>query len=561
MSLKNLFRTKSVSRILKDAAETDLDADSLPSMSRQLGVRDLTALGIAAIIGAGIFASVGKVCYEGGPGVIFLYVFVAIACGFSAMCYASFSSMIPISGSAYTYAYASFGELIAWIIGWDLIIEYAIGNIAVAIGWSGYFVSMLAGFGIDFPAWLAIDHGSALKAFSTPGADITMIAYKAYASAPEILGMPFIINLPAFVIVALISSVTYIGIKESRNITNIMVLLKVAVVILVILAGAYYVKPANWHPFFPHGIDGVLKGVSGVFFAYIGFDAISTTAEECKNPQRDLPRGMIYSLLICTVLYILVALVVTGMVKSDTLEGKNDPLAYIFSSVGQDWIFYIVSVSAIIAIASVLIVFQLGQPRIWMSMSRDGLLPKIFSRIHPRFRTPSFATIVTGIMVAVPALFLDMSFVLDMTSVGTLFAFVLVCGGILILDNRPRTVEPRFKIPYLDSKYFLLAGWVIYLTYGIANGTLISSLAPGHLHGIVHAIPMYIFFITTLVITIISFKYRISFIPVAGLLSCLYLMSEIPVASWWRFFIWLVIGIVIYFTYSRFHSKLSNDIP
>jgi basic amino acid/polyamine antiporter, APA family len=269
---------------------------------------------------------------------------------------------------------------------------------------------------------------------------------------------------------------------------------------------------------------------------------------------------MIYSLIICTILYCLIALVVTGMVRSETLEGKTDPLAYIFSTVGQDWIFYVVSVSAIIAMASVLLVFQLGQPRIWMSMSRDGLLPKAFSRIHPKYHTPSFATIVTGIIVSIPCLFLDMSFVLDMTSVGTLFAFVLVCGGVIILENRPRTIEPKFKIPYVDSKYVLLLGWALFLVWGISEGTLLSALMPGELNGWVHAIPFYIFLITTVILTVMSFSYKISLIPVAGLLSCLYLMSEIPVASWWRFFIWLVIGVVIYFTYSRFHSKLRAEV-
>ncbi|MBK7408194.1 MAG: amino acid permease [Saprospirales bacterium] len=442
-------RRKTLESILKDQSEREGTG-----LNRTLGVRDLTFLGIAAVIGAGIFATIGEVCSNGGPGVIILFALVAVACGFSALCYASFSSLIPISGSAYTYAYASFGELVAWIIGWDLIIEYAIGNITVAISWSNYFTEILKGFGIHIPSWLATDFMTARTAFLS--GDVTSEYYQAWMNAPHFLGIPVVLDIPAFIIVMLITALIYVGIKESRNASNAMVILKLAVIVVVIIAGAFYVKPENWSPFMPNGFTGVLKGVAGVFFAYIGFDAVSTTAEECKDPQRDLPRGMILALVICTILYILVALVVTGMVRSNELAGVGDPLAFIFKSVGADWVAFIVSLSAIVAMASVLLVFQLGQPRIWMSMSRDGLLPPVFSKIHPRFRTPAFATLVTGFLVAIPAMLLNITVVTDLTSIGTLAAFVLVCGGVIVLEVKHPEMKGKFQIPHWPSSIFCL---------------------------------------------------------------------------------------------------------
>ena len=387
MNTGKYFRKKSIAHILRHA-------DDVPEghlLKKNLNVRDLTAFGIAAIIGAGIFSTIGTAASHGGPAVSLLFVFTAIACGFSAMCYAEFASRIPISGSAYTYAYASFGELIAWIIGWDLIMEYAVGNIAVAISWSDYFTAFLSGFGVNIPEYLSTDYLTASRGFheattqmasGTTFADLTPAlkeAYNAWLHAPTIGGLRFIADIPAFGIVAFITGLVYVGIQESKIASNLMVLLKVIILFVVIGVGAFYVKPEHWRPFAPNGIGGVLRGVSGVFFAYIGFDAISTTAEECKNPQKDLPRAMIYSLIICTVLYVAISLVLTGMVSYKELA-VGDPLSYVFQQLHFTQLSGIIAFSAIIAMASVLLVFQVGQPRIWMSMSRDGLLPPKFSK-------------------------------------------------------------------------------------------------------------------------------------------------------------------------------------
>ena len=400
-----------------------------------------TFFGVAAIIGAGIFSGIGTAASNGGPGIVLLYIFTAIACGFAALCYAEFASTVPVSGSAYTYSYVAFGEIFAWIIGWDLLMEYAIGNIAVAISWSDYFTNLMSKAGLHIPDWLTMDYVTAKGQQAA-----------AWADAPNIGGLRIIMDLPALLIVALITYIVFRGIKESRSASNLMVIIKLVVIFFVIVLGAYYVNPSNWSPFTPEGFGGIMKGVSAVFFAYIGFDAISTTAEECKNPQRDLPRGMIYSLIICTVVYVLLALVLTGMVHYTKLN-VGDPLAMVFDERGLKFIGGIVAISAIIATASVLLVFQLGQPRIWMSMSRDGLLPKIFSRIHPKYGTPSFSTILTGVVVAVPALFLNLNEVLSLTSIGTLFAFVMVCGGILVLQQRKDRPESKFKVPYVNAQF------------------------------------------------------------------------------------------------------------
>jgi basic amino acid/polyamine antiporter, APA family len=363
MNWKNLFRTKSIESILKDVNQHPEIIESHGNaevLHRNLSLRDLTSLGIAAIIGAGIFSTVGSACADGGPAVSLLFVGVAIACGFSALCYAEFASRIPIAGSAYTYSYAVFGELIAWIIGWDLILEYAIGNVTVAISWSGNFTNFLQGFGVHLPAYLTT---SFLEARNNMP--------ELWTSAPKLFGIPFILNIPAFVINLFITALVYVGIKESKNFANGMVVFKVAVILIVIAIGVFYIIPGNWSPFAPNGASGVLKGVSAVFFAYIGFDAISTTAEECKNPQRDLPRSMIYSLIISTLLYVSVALVLTGMVHYSKLNTEAF-LATAFKSVGLNWIGGLIAFSALIATASVMLVFQIGQPRIWMSMSRDG---------------------------------------------------------------------------------------------------------------------------------------------------------------------------------------------
>jgi basic amino acid/polyamine antiporter, APA family len=566
------FRRKPISTILTDIEQGFTDTENAKSgithLKKVLGVRDLTFMGIAAVIGAGIFSTIGQAAFDGGPGVTLLFILTAITCGFSALCYAEFASRIPVSGSAYTYAYASFGELIAWIIGWDLLMEYAIGNIAVAISWSEYFTNLLEGFNIYIPAHLTMDYLSAMRGNEkleqlTASGNISEITetlkYQAMAwtSAPGYGSFKLIANLPALAIVAIITYLVYIGIKETKRATNAMVILKIAVVIAVILVGFFYVTPENWSPFLPNEFSGVMKGVSGVFFAYIGFDAISTTAEECKDPQRDLPKGMIYSLIICTVLYILIAFVLTGMVNYTELQ-VADPLAFVFKRVGLDKISYIISISAVIATASVLLIFQMGQPRIWMSMSRDGLLPKAFARIHPKYQTPNFSTIVTGFVVAIPALFMNLSEVTDLTSIGTLFAFVLVCGGVLVLEKDKNMQPGRFRIPYINSKY---------IVPGLLIAALIVFWEPvynlfrfeGDWHDYKDSLPYFLFIVLAIIITWLSFTKNLSLIPVLGLLSCFYLMTELGYQSWERFLIWLLVGLVIYFTYGHKNSRLNTN--
>ena len=561
---KGIFRKKSINRILADVASGFSDAETSGShLKKELNVKDLTLMGIAAVVGAGIFSTIGLASFNGGPGVTILFVITAITCGFSALCYAEFASRIPVAGSAYTYAYASFGELIAWIIGWDLLMEYAIGNIAVAISWSTYFVNLLEGFHIHMPEYLTMDYFTAFKAHeqvqeltaSHKLGDITDTLKEgafAWNTAPGFGGVKLIANIPALLIVVIITYLVYIGIRETKKATNAMVFLKIAIVIAVIAIGFFYVTPANWHPFMPNGFSGVMKGVSGVFFAYIGFDAISTTAEECRAPQRDLPRGMIYSLIICTVLYILIALVLTGMVSYKDLA-VGDPLAYVFNKVGLTQISGIISFSAVIATASVLLIFQLGQPRIWMSMSRDGLLPKVFSRIHPKYHTPSFATMVTGFVVAIPALFVNLTVVTDLTSIGTLFAFVLVCGGVLLLP-REAAQSGRFQLPYINSKWIVpivfIAGFYFF------RNDILGLFTSKNAH---ENFPFFIFIILSAVLTVLAFIKNLSLIPVLGLLSCFYLMTELGYTNWIRFIVWLVIGLVIYFTYGYKNSVLGKD--
>ena len=522
-----------------EAGLSDAHGDHL---KRELRVKDLTAMGIAAVIGAGIFSTIGSAAFNGGPGVTILFIITAITCGFSALCYAEFASRVPVAGSAYTYAYVSFGELIAWIIGWALILEYAIGNIAVAISWSGYFNNLLDGLNVHLPVWLSSNYDS--------------LSPEVVAAAPHIGSIPIVMNLPAFLIVLLITYIVYVGIKESKKSTNLMVLLKILVIIFVIVVGFFYVTPDNWTPFLPNEMTGVLKGVSAVFFAYIGFDAVSTTAEECRDPQRDLPKGMIYSLVICTILYILIALVLTGMVSYKELN-VDDPLAFVFKRIGLTEISYIISVSAIIATASVLLVFQMGQPRIWMSMSRDGLLPKRFSKIHPRFKTPSFATILTGILVGVPALFLNLSIVTNLTSIGTLFAFVLVCGGVLTLPKESlQSGTKRFKLPYINGRWLIP---IIVIAAAIVFWPSIMEkldFSQGWNYW-KHFIPFYLFIIVTLGVTMLTITRQYSFIPVMGMLSSFYLMTEIELQNWIVFSIWLAIGLAIYFGYGYHKSKLA----
>ena len=563
----NLFRKKSIAQILASLE----DSHEKGGLKKLLGVKDLTAFGIAAIIGAGIFSTIGQASAAGGPGVIFLFIFTAIACSFAAVCYAEFASLIPASGSAYTYSYVAFGELFAWIIGWALIMEYGIGNIVVAISWSGYFSSLLEHIklpflglqdGIFLPAWSGIDYFSAKRAFEAAQAnpsDISLLTtegYKAWISAPLFASIRIIMDIPALVINILITALVYRGIKETKNASNIMVIIKLIVVVMVIVVGFFYVKPENWTPFLPEGWSGVLAGVSAVFFAYIGFDAISTTAEECKNPQRDLPRGMMYSIIICTLLYVLIAIVLTGMVNYKSLA-VDDPLAFVFSEVGLNWISGVISISAVIAMTSVLLVFQLGQPRIWMSMSRDGLLPKAFSKVHPRFGTPSFATIVTGLLVGIPIFFIDLNTVVELCSIGTLFAFILVCGGVLMLHNKT-DIPRKFKVPYINGQFIVPLLFIVTIAY-IGNYAQDWANENANPFSSVDAIPMFIFFIVFATLSFFAIKNKLSLIPVLGILSCLYLMAQIHVHNWIGFTVWLLIGLVIYFFYSYKNSNLNNS--
>ncbi|MFM8597085.1 MAG: amino acid permease [Flavobacteriales bacterium] len=590
MSKNSLFRKKDVAQILAQAKSSDPNSE-VHTLNKHLKLRDLIAFGIAAIIGAGIFSTIGTASAQGGPAVIFLFLFTALASGFAAFAYAEFASMVPVAGSAYTYSYVAFGELIAWIIGWALIMEYAVGNITVAISWSDYLTTMLKQIhiealainGINIPAWMQMDYLSAINGYHeaknllSQGLSLEemtanlQVAHQAWTTAPRIGSFHLVLDIPALFIIVLITWLVYRGIKESRNASNAMVIIKLAVILLVIAVGVFYIDMKNWSPFAPEGISGVLKGVSAVFFAYIGFDAISTTAEECENPQRDLPRGMMWAIIICTVLYIVIALILTGIVPYEQLA-VGEPLAYVFEQINKPKMTFIISISAVVAMASVLLVFQMGQPRIWLSMSRDGLLPKRFSRIHPKYKTPSFATIVVGFVVAVPALFMNLTMVTDLCSIGTLFAFVLVCGGVLVLQNKPDLQRGSFKTPYMNAGYVLPYIFIGIFTIGILEraGLWESNLQLfDRVYNFLkfqswsdfgHKIPALIFWMFALFLTIMSVPQKLSLIPSLGLLCCLYMMSEIPVQNWIYFGIWLVIGLVIYFSYSRKNSALNQKI-
>lgn len=566
-------RKKSIQSILEKSEKEQHEQ----SLVKHLGVRDLTAFGIAAIIGAGIFSTIGKASADGGPGVIFLFIFTALACSFAAFAYAEFSSLIPVSGSAYTYSYVVFGEVFAWIIGWALIMEYAIGNVTVAISWSDYFSALIEHASpYKLPEWLCLDYFSAKENYyalhqlllqgksietigSSPDTGYLMEGYLAIKNAPTFFGMNIVFDMPALLINIIITWLVYRGIKESRNASNIMVIIKIAVVLLVIFVGAFYVDTKNWNPFFPNGLGGLLSGISAVFFAYIGFDAISTTAEECKNPQRDLPRGILYSILICTVLYVAIALVITGMVNYSELN-VGDPLAHVFEKIQSlRWLGGIIAVSAVVAMASVMLVFQLGQPRIWMSMSRDGLLPPAFSRIHKKYKTPSFSTIFTGFLVAAPIFFLDITIVTDICSAGTLFAFMLVCAGVLKLRMDPNSPPSKFKTPYVNSKYLIGLLFVLsfILLYIYQKEYVLSLLDFSSFHTFLNNMPIYMFFLGFAYVAVMAYKHNFSLIPVLGLLSCFYMLSQLGYKNWLYFLAWLILGLMIYLIYGRKHSKLA----
>jgi len=504
-SFPGLFRVKSLDAILQDAEEPE------HQLKRALGPVQLTLFGIGAIIGAGIFATIGTAAagdanrLGAGPALMISFVITAIVCAFTALCYAEFASMVPISGSAYTYSYATLGEVIAWIIGWDLIIEYAVGNIAVAISWANYFKTLVAGLhipviapnGIIIPDWISMDYRTAAK---VPGV---------LEGAPHVFGVPIVFNILAVLIVAIITIVLIWGIKESARFNAVMVGIKILVLTFFIIVGFTYVQPANWKPFSPNGFAGISAGAAIVFFAYIGFDAVSTVAEETKNPRRNLPIGIIASLIVCTIFYAVVACVFTGLISYPELKAKlateqAEPLTMALQHVGQqfntnlNWAIGLVAFGSVIAHTAVLLVFQLGQPRIFFSMARDGLLPKVFYKVHPRFRTPHISTILTGVFVAVFAAVASIDEMVDLTNIGTLFAFILVCAGIIVLRVKEPTRQRSFRVP----------------------GGLI--------------------------------------IPVLGIVSCIYLIYYLPPTSWLRFAAWLNFGFVIYVGYGSVNSRLTG---
>jgi amino acid transporter len=558
----SLFRKKTITQIQSEADAHQLSEHKL---NKTLSLRDITSLGIAAIIGAGIFSTIGNASASGGPAVVFLFIFIAFACSFSAMSYAEFASSIPISGSAYTYAYASFGELIAWIIGWALIVEYAIGNIVVAISWSDYFTGLMQGIGWHIPEYLCMDYLSAKNGFTeatkllaeSPNQPLNHYLQEqlvAWQTAPELGGMKLICDLPALGIVFAITALIYRGVHETKTVGNYFVALKLSVIVLVIIVGAFYVQPDNWSPFSPNGMKGVLQGVASVFFAYIGFDALATTAEECKNPKRDLPKAMIASLTICTVLYILIALTLTGLVSYKELA-VGDPLAHAFDLINVKWMSSIVAVSAVIAMASVLLVFQNGQPRIWMSMSRDGLLPKKFSSIHPIYKTPAFSTIVTGLFVAVPALFLNLKEVTDLSSIGTLFAFVIVNAGVIRMESHRNEFHVGFRVPYINGRLLVpLLCLVSLFTFIVFDEQQIFlHLSDSNNWSLIA------FWLLFVVLSVLTFLKRYSTIPVLGMVTNFYLMAQLNFTNWAAFIIWLLFGLVIYFAYGKRKSKLSQQ--
>ena len=595
----SLFRKKTIEKIVADSKLAASDSHGT-GLHKVLKLKDLTFFGIAAILGAGSFSSLGGAVFHGGPGVVILFVITAIACAFTAFCYSEFASRIPVAGSAYTYAYASFGELFAWMIGWALIMEYSIGNIYVAYSWSDYFTSFLEKINIHIPEYLCTSYMEVKHEIMTGSTNPAVL--DAWNNSPVIGGLRIIFDLPALVINLFITALVYKGVKESRNFSNVMVILKMIVVGLVILVGGYLVfshgLTVNWMPandvgiksFMPNGFGGVMMAVSGVFFAYIGFDAVSVLAEESENPQRDLPKGMILSLVICTVVYILLTLVLTGAVNYRNFDGVGDPLAFIFEkqNLNVGWMQFFVAIAAVVAMTSVLLVFQMGQPRIWMSMSRDGLLPPVFQKIHPKYKTPSFATIITGLVVGVPILFTDKTFVLDFTSIATLFAFVLVCGGVLLIPRKEKEAG-KFHIPYINGQYLfgvivivsLSTAFILnhhyfqdLLTFSLTNVETKSAVAGvdftkpelvqlnidmALLAKKTLNISTIIFWLSCVLISIISFIKKYSLIPLLGLSTCMYLLTGMTAKNWAWFASWLALGLVVYLSYGYKKSKLISS--
>ncbi|MCX7607107.1 MAG: amino acid permease [Bacteroidia bacterium] len=542
-------------KVVEESASTGL--------RRILSVFDLTAIGVAAVIGAGIFSTIGEAAATAGSSVTLVFVIGAIVAGLSALSYAEMASSVPLSGSAYTYTYVVFGEVIAWMVGWMLVLEYAVGNIAVAISWSGYFQALLDSWGIPLPLYWAKDPLSLwqeAQSFMTTG-DITLKAsYEAWQAAPRIAGIPIILNLPALAIVLLVTLIAYIGIRESRLANNFLVALKIGAVLLVIMVGAFFVEPSRWAAFMPHGFSGMMRGIGAVFFAYIGFDALSTTAEEAKNPKRDLPLAMILALTLCTLLYVAVALVLTGLAPYQQLA-VPDPLAYVFTQLPlpegiRDSLTGIIAVSAVIAMASVLLVFQIGQPRIWYAMSRDGLLPPALGKVHSRFRTPHIATLLTGLVVAIPLFFSSLHTVVDMTSMGTLMAFAAVSAGVAYLHYAPPAgYAPRFRVPNIPGRwpFLLMTGLGLAWAYFL-NPKGFSALWDLSVGG-----SLWRYRVLLLLVALVGYfvvRYNLSLLPILGMLSALYLIIELDVENWLRLGIWTAVGLILYFSYGYWHSNL-----
>jgi basic amino acid/polyamine antiporter, APA family len=521
MPLTAPFRRKSLDHLVGETTEPR------HQLRRALGPVQLTMLGIGAIVGAGIFTSVGTAAAGGadhigaGPALVISFLIVAVACGFAALCYCEFAAMVPVSGSAYTYAYATLGELAAWLIGWDLILEYAISNAAVAVSCSGYIQSFLSSaLKLHLPAWLGTDYRSAIQSahhfteslmnlgllptsLFQPGCDLSGLAeaggqnFAAYSTAPRLLGVPFIFNLPAFAIVVVVSWVVLIGIRETARFNTGLVLAKLAIIVFFLIVGATCIQPGNWVPFAPNGFKGISSAAAILFFAYIGFDAVSTAAEETRNPQRDMPVGILASLVVCTVLYVAVSVVLTGMARWNTL-GNAEPLAFVFTSKGMNWTASIIALGGVLATTSALVPYQAGQPRIFFSMGRDGLLPSWAAKVHPRFRTPHVTTMITGVLVAVCSSVANINELVELTNIGTLFAFALVAAGVIIL----RFTDPERPRPFRTP-------WV----------------------------PL---------------------VPLLAIACCAYLMYELPAITWVRFFLWMAAGLLIYGFYGIRRSRLAD---
>jgi len=494
--MSQLFQRKPIASLMSETGQSG-------GLKRSLGAGDLIMLAIGAVIGAGIFGAIGTaaagqlgphgevVRVGAGPALVFSFLLLGGACALAGLCYAELASMIPQAGSAYAYSYATLGELVAWIIGWDLILEYAVGNVAVAISWGDYFNTLLRGFGVDLPKWITTGYR---KALLSPDPQI----HGLLDSAPHIAGIPILINLPAFGIVMLITWLLLRGARESVTANNIMVTIKLLALTLFVVVGVTHFNSANYHPFAPNGFRGIHQGAAIVFFAYIGFDAISTAAEETINPQRNLPIGILGGLGICTVIYMIVGAVLTGMVPYKELGTAADPLAHALEATGFRAVSWIVALGAAVSMSAVLLVFQYGQPRIFFAMARDGLLPQWAARIHPRTRIPYTTTLLTGLFVAAWSLIGDDAETYDLTNIGTLFAFMLVSIGVLVLRYKEPDRPRPFRVPLV---------WPVSVLSG------------------------------------------------AG---CLFIMQGLPHSAWVRFGIWLIIGLVLYFAYGQRHSVLNR---